>query len=90
MRFFIAALLVSITACADSPVSVPTSHSSSSANAAAQTGCATACRVALGICEVTADDRQLIQDCASDCPFSADEVECLGQLTCGDDASVCD
>ena len=93
MYKLIAALLLSTTAaCAitseddTSPIDtvspLPTIVSSGS--------CAAACRVSLAVCGNEVEDRELVLDCAQNCPFTEMERSCLVSLSCGDDTSVCD
>ena len=88
MKKLIAALLVTLAACTTTPTT-DTTVSRDPVPASPPASCAQACRVALEVCGTAADDRDLIESCATPCSFSAAEASCLAALSCGDDTSVC-
>ena len=87
MKTLIAALLFSLAACATD--NTPSTISRDPHAEPPPASCTQACRVALDACGSTADDRELVANCATPCSFSAEEARCLAALSCGDDTSTC-
>jgi hypothetical protein len=82
--------LLLIAACASTPVDPPPSGSGPLELATPPEHCAAACRVSLGACSTSAEDRALVTDCSSDCPFDDAQRACLESIACGDDTAACD
>lgn len=53
--------------------------------------CLEACRTLLGECDATAAIDSGLEDCSRQCraDFSAAEVDCLAELTCGEASDAC-